>query len=491
MLHVKTLDPVAAGTDLLVVPVCEDEELYAHPVFSSMVARARKFEEFNGEAEDELILFDPPGVQARRALLVGLGPIAKLDRERLRCFSGRAVKRALQKKLKDVTFIIPDLSAAGLDSKASAAAMMEGACLAHANPGRYQTGKKKKALQRIDYLVPPDAHKDLKHVQEVVEEICGGTLLAREWVNLPPNDKQPAAFARLIARTARKKGLKAEVFGKKELVQKKFGAILAVGSASSGTPALVVIDYSPRGVSKTVVLVGKGVTFDSGGLNLKPSKSLSMMKSDMAGAAAVSAVMLAAARLKPKLRLIALLPLAENMLSGSATRPGDIIRTYSGKTVEIGNTDAEGRLILADAIAYAREKYRPDLVIDMATLTGACVTALGEGIAGLFANDDAIAGALLRAAEKTHERCWRMPLPEDYRELLKSELADINNMPSSRSGGAISAALFLSEFVGDTPWAHIDIAGTAFHKKGNDYCGPGATGFGVRLLCEVLQDLAG
>jgi leucyl aminopeptidase len=214
-----------------------------------------------------------------------------------------------------------------------------------------------------------------------------------------------------------------------------------------------------------------------------------MMKVDMAGAAAVAATLLTVARLKPKVRVVGVMPLVENMISGEATRPGDIIRTYSGKTVEIGNTDAEGRLILGDALAYALKKYEPDFMIDIATLTGACLVALGDEIAGLFTPDDALAEAILAAARRTDERCWRLPLPDDYKKLLKSEVADINNMPRSRYGAAITAALFLSEFVGDTRWAHIDIAGPAYRAKASKTCSAGGTGFGVRLFCDWLATL--
>jgi len=213
------------------------------------------------------------------------------------------------------------------------------------------------------------------------------------------------------------------------------------------------------------------------------------MKADMAGAAAVAGTMLAVAEQKPKQRIIGLTPLVENMPSGKATRPGDIVTSYAGKTVEIGNTDAEGRLILIDAMAYAIKKYKPDVMIDLATLTGACVVALGERMAAVFSPDEALSRAVVAAGQETFERCWPMPLPEDYKELLKSDLADISNMPSTRYGAAISAALFLSEFVGDTRWAHIDIAGPAFDKKGGDYRGPGGTGFGVRLLCSLIDKL--
>jgi leucyl aminopeptidase len=213
------------------------------------------------------------------------------------------------------------------------------------------------------------------------------------------------------------------------------------------------------------------------------------MKADMSGAAAVAGTLSAVAKLKPKHKIIGLLPLVENMPSGKATRPGDIIFSYAGKTIEIGNTDAEGRLILIDAMAYGIKKYKPDVLIDMATLTGACLVALGEKIAGVFSPDDDLAQAILDAGRDTHERCWRLPLPEDYKELLKSEIADINNLSSTRYGGSITAALFLSEFVQNTRWAHIDIAGPAHFKKGNDYCGPGGTGFGVRLMCDLIERL--
>ena len=231
------------------------------------------------------------------------------------------------------------------------------------------------------------------------------------------------------------------------------------------------------------------MTFDSGGINLKPSASLDEMKMDMSGAAAVAAALITLARLKHKFRVVGVIPVVENMPSGDATRPGDIIKSYSGKTIEIGNTDAEGRLILIDAMAYANKMFKPDVMIDMATLTGACVVALGEKIAGVFSPDAALSAAIVAAGTATGERCWAMPLPEDYKPLLTSEFADINNMSSTRYGGAITAALFLSEFVEDTPWAHIDIAGPAYSKKAGDYCGAGGSGFGVRLLVEWLGNV--
>ncbi|MFZ0611442.1 MAG: leucyl aminopeptidase [Desulfobacterales bacterium] len=487
MLSLKSLEPAASETDLLVVPVCEDAELHDHPLLASMVARIQKFEEFKGANGDEVVLYSPPGTKARRVLFTGLGSAAALNRETVRAAAGRAVKLALQKKLQNIAVVVPVLELPDIEPEAVIASLLEGAGLANHRFVAYKTDKSRPPLKKIDLLVPPETARAFGKLPAKIGQTCRGSLMARDWVNTPANDKTPAALSRAIATGARKVGLQVKTFGQKELQKEKFGAILAVSAASRNAPAMVELVYAPKGVRKTVVIVGKGVTFDSGGVNLKTSKTLSMMKSDMAGAAAAAAVMLAVAGLKPRLKVVGILPLVENMLSGSATRPGDIIRTYSGKTVEIGNTDAEGRLILADAITYGIARHKPDFLIDVATLTGACVTALGEGLAGLFANDDPLAAAILASAEKTHERCWRMPLPEDYTDQLKSELADINNMPATRWGGAITAALFLKEFVGCTPWAHIDIAGPAYRKNGGDYCGPGGTGFGVRLLCDLLE----
>jgi leucyl aminopeptidase len=263
--------------------------------------------------------------------------------------------------------------------------------------------------------------------------------------------------------------------------------MLAVGAGSANKPRLVTLEYAPaKKARKTIVLVGKGVVFDSGGINLKPSASLDTMKTDMAGAAAVAATLITAARLKPDVRLVGVTPLVENMPSGQALRPGDIITSLSGKTIEVGNTDAEGRLILADAMTYAIKTFKPDVLVDMATLTGACVMALGEKVAGVFSRDEELSRTVIAAGQKTFERCWPMPMPEDYKALLKSDLADINNMSSTRYGGAITAALFLSEFAGDVPWAHIDIAGPARNSKATDYCPAGGSGFGVRLLLEMI-----
>ena len=346
-----------------------------------------------------------------------------------------------------------------------------------------------KPLKHITLALPASTVKVYAELPKRVEVICQGTLLARDWVSTPSNDKTPAQLSKDFITLAGKENLKTTLLDPKQLRQEKFGALMAVAAGSQNTPRLVVLEYAPKSAEKTIALVGKGVTFDAGGINLKPTGGLEDMKCDMSGAAAVAATLITAAKLKPKVRILGIIPLVENMISGSATRPGDIITSHAGKTIEIGNTDAEGRLILADAMSYTMKKYKPDVMIDIATLTGACVMALGEKIAGLFTQDDALAQAIIDSGQKTHERIWRLPLPEDYRELLKSELADTNNMSSTRWGGAITAALFLSGFAEGTRWAHIDIAGPAHQKKGTAYCDPGGTGFGVRLFCELIDRL--
>jgi leucyl aminopeptidase len=354
---------------------------------------------------------------------------------------------------------------------------------------KYKKEKKIKPLKQINFQVKPKTSGGLRKIPSKVSTICEGTILAREWINTPSNEKTPEQFTRSIVSRARKHGLKIQVLREKDLKQQKFGALLAVAAGSRSKPSMVVLEHKPAGARQTLALVGKGITFDSGGLNIKTGESMAAMKSDMSGAAAVAATLITLARLKAKSHVIGAIPIVENMPSGEATRPGDIVRSYAGKTIEIGNTDAEGRLILADAMSYVAKKHKPRMMIDLATLTGACIVALGEKIAGVFTTDDDLAAVLLASGEKTHERCWQMPMPEDYKELLKSDFADLNNMPSSSWGGAITAALFLSEFCGDIRWAHIDIAGPAYLKKGGAYCGPGGTGFGVRLLCDAIQKL--
>ena len=488
MVRFTSIDLEKTKVSTLVIPVCEDRSIHEDRVISALIETARSHVEFKGRKADEITLYRMPGTQIQRTIFFGLGKGDGIDNETLRSFSGKAVKTCIAREFSEVLISVP--AAGELDTdKAEPAmleAMLEGGLLANHLFDRYKQKKKKKILKNIRFRVAAKTAKKYAKLPAAVQAVCDGTKQARDWVNIPSNDKRPEQFARIVADAARKAELGVTVLDEKAMKRQKFGALLAVAAGSESKPRLVTLSWAPKGAKKTVVLVGKGVTFDTGGINLKPTGSIETMKTDMSGAAAVAAAMLTVARLKPKLRVIGVLPIVENMPSGSATRPSDIVKSYAGKSVEIGNTDAEGRLILIDAMAYAIKKYKPDTVIDMATLTGACVIALGEKIAGVFSNDDELAEAVLASGTKTHERCWRMPLPEDYNELLESEVADLSNVSSGRWGGAITAALFLKEFVGDTRWAHIDIAGPARAKKATDYGIAGGTGFGVRLLCDLI-----
>ena len=488
MLHLATVDLKREAVKTLLIPVCEDKALHSDPVLKGLVETAMKVEAFRGKKEQELVLHRPPGAPIELALFLGLGKADSLNPELLRQAAGKGVKRCIRMERPRLWIAAPDPAAAGLDAEAALAALMEGTVLGNHVFDRYKNDKESRPLARVDIIAPAEGVRRHSRLAARIEAVCRGTILAREWVNTPSNEKTPEAFARSVAAAARKNGLSARVMLEPALRERKFGALLAVAAGSRNRPAMVVLEHRPRSGKNPVVLVGKGVTFDSGGINIKTGPSLGDMKCDMAGAAAVAAALLTAAALKLDRRVVGVIPLVENMVSGGATRPGDIVTSFSGKTIEIGNTDAEGRLILADAMAYAVKAYAPKVMIDLATLTGACVVALGESIAGLFTRDEPLKAELLAAAERTHERCWPLPLPEDYKELLKSSFADISNMPSAREGGAISAALFLSEFVGRTRWAHIDIAGPAFHKKETAYCGAGGTGFGARLLLDWLMN---
>lgn len=486
MLHLKAIDLTTEKIDTLIIPVCEDRDIHENSVLVSLIQKAKKLNEFAGKKDDEVTLYNVSGTKIERTVFVGIGKADRVEAEALRSFAGKGVTKCIQNKISELCIAVPEPSLVKPDESILLESIMEGACLGNHVFDKYKKDKKQHPLKKIRFMVGKNAVRKFRRMPARILSVCQGTILAREWVSTPSNDKRPDQFARSISTLARNQGLNVTVFGEKELKQKKFGSLLAVSAGSRSKPRMVVLEHGPRNAKKTIVLVGKGVTFDSGGINLKPSGSLEDMKTDMSGAAAVAATLITAAKLKMKQRIIGVMPIVENMPSGDASRPGDIVKSYDGKTVEIGNTDAEGRLILIDAMSWAVKKYKPHTIIDMATLTGACVIALGEKIAGLFSFDDQLAQDILDSADKTYERCWRLPLPDDYKELLKSDLADIKNIASTRYGGAITGALFISEFVEGQRWAHIDIAGPASATKANDYCNAGGTGFGVRLFIDFL-----
>ena len=418
--------------------------------------------------------------ELERVLLVGTGAGGPADL--------RKAGAALARRAKDAASLVVDLSGLEVDGP-RLAALAEGLLLASYAFTR-KAEPKARALTSITVVGAGDLQDALDAAVAVVE----ATAFARDLVNTPSLQKTPD----WLATTAREllDGLEVTVLDERQLAERGFGGILGVGQGSTRPPRLVEARYdgAPGDAgARHVVLVGKGITFDTGGLSLKPTASMLEMKSDMGGAAAVLAALRAVADLRLPIRVTALAAVAENMPSGTAQRPGDVLTQYGGRTVEVLNTDAEGRLVLADAIAYADRDLDADVIVDVATLTGAMPVALGKRTAGLFASDDALAAQLEQAAEDSGEPVWRMPLVDDYRRALDSPVADLRNIGQPRlklMGGSITAALFLREFTGGRPWAHLDIAGPAFTGSDEDERTKGGTGYGVRLLTAWLTTLA-
>lgn len=322
------------------------------------------------------------------------------------------------------------------------------------------------------------------------EIIARSVNTARHWIDLPPMKLTPVELADRALAIAKKTGLKCTIFNEEQINQKGMGGLAAVGLGSEQESRLAILEYHPKKKSaQTIALVGKGITFDSGGLSIKPAQYMETMKDDMSGAAAVIVTMEALSYLKPDIHVIGVIPLAENLPSGKATKPGDIVTFYNGKTAEIRNTDAEGRLILADALSYTVKHYKVDAIIDIATLTGACAHALGPFFSGLMSQHDDLVTQIEKAAERTGDRVWRLPLHDDYKVAIKSDVADLCNIGNPKyMAGAITAAHFLKEFVGDVPWAHLDIAGTAFNVPDIPYFRTGATGAGIRLFINLVMN---
>ena len=381
------------------------------------------------------------------------------------------------------------VAAVPVASAGDAGAVAEGLLLGSYTFSDYKTDIGKPPLGAATIVTRTSRDKAVKAAVARAEIVAEAVNRTRSWVNTPARDLTPAAFADSAAAHAKGLRLSVDVLDEKALARRGYGGILGVGQGSANPPRLVRIAYRPSRAKRHVALVGKGITFDSGGLSLKPNDAMVAMKSDMSGAAAVVAAVVAAARLAPRVAVTAYAPMAENMPSGSAQRPSDVLTMYGGKTVEVLNTDAEGRLILADAIVRAGEDG-PDLIVDIATLTGACVVALGTRVSGIMATGDDLLEKVHDASDRAGEQMWPLPLPEELREKLDSPVADIANL-GERWGGALSAGVFLKEFVPDgIGWAHLDIAGPAFNDKPFGYTPKGGTGAGVRTLIQIIDDVA-
>jgi len=446
--------------------------------------------EFTGK-QNKVACF-PAGrkVAAARIVLTGLGKREEYNADKARQAVGKASTFCRERNLKDIVVWADVLLDSSVALEQLATASVEGAILALYMFSKYKTEKEEehKPISRLRVLT--EQNKKLASIREAVsfaELTSQASNRARDLVNAPSNEVTPAALAAYARKLSRTQRLKCRVMGPQQLKKRNMNGILGVGKGSSNTPRLIILEHAPaRSSGKPIVLVGKGITFDSGGISIKPSAKMDQMKGDMAGAAAVLCTLDVVSRLNLPLHVVGLVPAAENLPSGTAYKPGDILRMASGKTVEIISTDAEGRLLLADALHYA-SRYKPAAVIDLATLTGACVIALGEHASGLLGNDQTLIEKIKRAADATWERVWQLPLWDDYAEPLKSEVADTTNT-GGRPAQTIVATKFLEKFIGDYPWAHLDIAGTAGVEKEKPYNPKGATGVGVRLLTRLLTD---
>jgi leucyl aminopeptidase len=424
----------------------------------------------------------------RRVLVAGLGKAADLDPERLRVAAAIAAKAATACEAGSLAWDVPASDA--VSPADAAAAITEGTILATFKFDRYRSSDPDEPSASLERLVLAGAGDDVAGEVDAARVASEAANRARLLQSLPANELKPeslAARAREIA--AAHEAVSVEVFDRDEIVSRGMGGLAAVSSGAETPPRLISLRYEGGGSAGRVGLVGKGVTFDSGGISIKPSAGMQEMKMDMSGAAAVLEAFAAITELDLALDVVAVIPATENMPSGTATRPGDIITQLNGKTVQIDNTDAEGRLILADALTYCVRDLEAERVVDLATLTGAVVVALGSTYAALISNDDDWADAVADAGDEAGELAWRLPLHPEYKELTKGTVADLTNAAAKRRAGTIYAGSFLEEFVDEKPWAHLDIAGTSW-DVGREYVGSGPTGFGVRLLVELARELA-
>jgi leucyl aminopeptidase len=495
-LSLETRSPIDARADVLVVgrhagsarPPAEwvalDQKL------DGRLSAVLKTEKFEGKPGQISQFYTNGGIRAARVLVVGLGEKKSGDAEIVRRATSAAVRRARDLGAASAAVLMP---ADGLSARQRAQAIVEGALLGTYRFDRYLKEKSDKAIASLAVVEPERrSHAAARDGLRLGEVWAGATCLSRDLVNEPANVVTPSYLAERAEELAHAPGLTVKTLERADCARLAMGAYLGVAKGSEEPPKFIHLTYAPRGrARKRVALIGKGITFDSGGLDLKTADGMLRMKDDMSGAAAVLGVFQALPRLKPAVEVHGLIAATENMPSGTAQRPGDIVRAMNGLTIEIGNTDAEGRLTLADALAYAVAEIKPDELIDLATLTGAVVIALGQGISGVMASHDGLAERVLAAAAAAGEPMWRLPLHDEYKDGLKSDVADLNNVSSQRGAGAIVAGLFMRDFTGGVPWAHLDIAGTAFTEREHALGPKGATGVAVRTLLSYLTALGG
>jgi leucyl aminopeptidase len=479
-------------TSLLVIGVFEGDQDFPHskdldPSVSSSIRETLENKEFRGIFGSSIVVYTLGKGSMKKIILLGLGKREKFTSESARICAGKATRKAQELGIKEFSM----LQFSNLDD-GLVEAMTEGIALALYSFDKYKEAKEPASkIEEVTILINSDSLR-FQSVVEKANILVEAVNFARDIGNLPPNDCPPAHLASIAVSLAQDYGIKARIMDRYELENMGMGGIVAVGKGSNNPPKLIVLEYTGANDAqqKPYLLVGKAVTFDTGGISIKPSEKMDEMKFDKCGGCTVLAIIRAIASMKLAVNVVGIVPSVENMPSATSYRPGDIIRMYNGKSVEVLNTDAEGRMILADAIAYGIATYGPKAVIDLATLTGAAIIALGANVAALIGNNKQLVDRLRKLSDKMGEKMWELPLYDEYHEQIRSHYADIKNI-GGRPGGAITAAAFLSNFVNDVPWVHIDIAGTAWTQEGThekSYNHRGATGFGVRTLVKLLME---
>jgi len=453
------------------------------PDFDPIIREITESNEFRAKDGTISIVHNNVGSGIKRALLLGMGDKKNLDPEKTRNLTGKVVNKA--KELGISEFVLIPFK--NMD-KEHLSAMVEGIKLSDYSFNNYKRDEDRNDLNQVRILI----RNDMKNSQKIIQHsvvVSDAVIFTRDISNLPPNDCSPEVLATLSKKLSENQKVKVRVIEKEEMISYGFEGILAVGKGSASSPKLIVLEYSGSTKNRPIVIVGKAVTFDTGGISIKPPEKMEEMKFDKCGGCNVLGIMKAVSDLGLDTNVIGIIPAVENMPSGTSYRPGDIIKMYNRKTVEVLNTDAEGRIILGDALSFAVKTFAPKAIIDMATLTGAAIIALGTNVAALVGNDDDLVTKILEYSNQTGEKIWQLPLFEEYKEQLKSSNADMKNI-GGRSAGAITAAAFLSNFVEDTPWVHLDIAGTAWTQEGTkekSYNPKGATGFGIRTMVKYIS----
>lgn len=478
IISVKNITEAAFPCDALILPILEDQGIRPYAgidkAVNGLLGRIISSKEFSGRHNEISLVHTQGKIKPERILLIGLGKRKEVSGERLRQSGGKTVSY-----MRGLNIRSAGLSAGTIEAlKLSPAVFLEGGLLNNYLFEKYKKDENHKGIKSLTILSGKNLAAQIRRVQVV----CAANHLARDLVNTPSNDMTPSG---LVSMARSLKNVSVKVIDKKEAEKLGMGAYLSVAKGSSEPPKFIVITYK-KSKASPIALIGKAITFDSGGISIKPSQGMEKMKYDMAGGAAVLGVMKAVSEMNLPLNIMAVLPAAENLPGGRASKPGDVVKAIGGKTIEIISTDAEGRLALADAIGYVK-KFKPAAIIDIATLTGACSIALGNDAIAMMGNDDSLMAKMKKASDETAEKVWQMPLFDEYRDYIKSDIADLKNS-SGKDGSLVTSGSFLKEFAGDIPWVHLDIAGTAWTDRDRPYIPKGATGIGVRLLLEFLEN---